>query len=294
MSTNSVVVIGLGAMGGAIAVRLKEQGVDVTGYDINPEARERFRAASGKVAADVEVVRTADTVITSLPNDDNLCASLKEGGVIERLQPHQTFIEMSTTLPQTMVDVAESLRSKVRGVVDAPVSGGPNEAKAGKLSILVGVEGKDGDGEGDLAPATRELLSNLGTVHIIGRPGNGKALKLVNNAISLSNTALAMETFQLGTALGLDRETMFKVISTSGGSSTMFKKRIPYVLDNDYSARFSVSLAEKDTRLALQTAGKLHFPTPLLANVHQRYEAAMAQGLGNEDIVALIKLYVRE
>ena len=281
----SVAVIGLGAMGGAIAVRLTQNGVDVHGYDISKPAVDRFISAGGKASSNLEAVTAAHIVITSLPNDEILWSVL-QSGLIDKLRPDQTFVEMSTILPQTMTAVASALKDRVRESVDAPVSGGPNEAMAGELSLLVGVEGQ-------LQPQTHDLLSKLGTVNLLGKVGNGKALKLVNNMMSLGTTAVAMEAFQLGAELGLDYKVMYNVLSKSGGGSTMFNKRGPYILQNDFTARFAVYLAEKDTGLALQMAHKQRYPTPLLANVHQRYESAIAQGLGEEDIVALIKLYKR-
>ncbi|OBT71141.1 hypothetical protein VF21_09560 [Pseudogymnoascus sp. 05NY08] len=279
---SSVVVIGLGSMGGSIAHRLTQIGFDVHGCDISQSAIDRFISVGGKASSDLEAVATAQFVITSLPNDEILWSTLRSG-LIDKLHPNQTYIEMSTILPETMTAVATLLKDKVHEIIDAPVSGGPNEAKEGKLSLLVGVEGQ-------LQAQTSDLLSKLGSVNLIGTVGNGKALKLVNNMISLGITAVAIEGFQLGAELGLDPKTMYDVLSKSSASSTMFNKRGPYILQDDFSARFAVYLAEKDTGLALQIAHKQRYPTPLLANVHQRYESAMAQGLGQEDIAALIKL----
>lgn len=282
----SVLVIGLGVMGGALAVRLKQCGVDVHGYDIDPKAIDRFIDAGGKGCHNLEQEASSfDVVITSLPNDEILMNVLRSQ-LLDTLHFNQTFVEMSTILPQTMTTIAKELRDKVNEIVDAPVSGGPNEALGGKLSLLVGLEGQ-------LQDSTHQLLSHLGSVNLLGKVGNGKSLKLVNNMISLGNTVLLTEAFQLGSDLGLDYETMYNVLSNSGGSSTMLKKRIPYVLDNDFSARFSINLAEKDTGLALRMAHQQRYPTPMLANVHQRYEEAIRRGLGEEDIVSLIKLHMR-
>lgn len=280
----SVAVIGLGAMGGTLAARLVECGVKVHGYDISPAAIQRLQARGGEASSRLdEAVRGAEIVISNLPNDDIL-TSVVQGGLADMLRPDQSFVEMSTILPTTMHAISKTLAGRVREIVDAPVSGGPPEAKLGKLSLLVGADK-------DIDSGTYDVLSKLGSVNVVGQVGNGKALKLVNNMISMSNTAIAMEAMQLGKSLGLDYKTMYDVLCQSGAASTMLRKRGAYVLEDDFSARFEVSLAEKDTRLALQLAQKLHFPTPLLANVHQRYEAAMACGLGKEDVCALIKLY---
>lgn len=280
---SSVLVIGLGAMGGAVAKRLLDTGVTVHGYDINDSAVQRFEDVGGKASTNLEALSEADVIITSLPNDRILKHFVAEN-LSERLHDNQILIEMSTVLPQTMGEIAAELKGTVRCIIDCPVSGGPNEALRGALSLLVGVEGRN------LPSHIDELLSKLGTVNLIGGIGDGKTMKLVNNMISMGNTAVFTEAFQLGRELGLDLDTMYKTLSKSGGSSTMLVKRMPYVMDNDFSARFSVELAEKDTGLALQMAHQIHYPSPMLANTHQRYEAAMRHGLAQEDIVSLIKL----
>ena len=286
----SVSVIGLGAMGGAIAARLAENGFSVIGFDVSEEARQRFSnrtstcnsaRASGNLT---ESVNLSDVIITSLPNDDivNDC-------VIKQIMPNmkatQTFIEMSTILPQTMKSIAEKLEGKVDEIVDSPVSGGPLEASDGNLSLLVGCQG------GSVKQRTLEILSKLGTVNIVGKVGDGKSLKLVNNMMSMGNIAVAMEAFQMGANLGLDPDKMYQVLSKSGGGGVQFNKRGPFLLKDDFFARFAIYLAEKDTRLALETAHKINYHTPILANIHQMYQQAMSQGLGHEDILALIKLY---
>ncbi|KAG4432261.1 hypothetical protein IFR05_012267 [Cadophora sp. M221] len=282
---SSVAVIGLGAMGGTLAVRLVECGVNVHGYDISMPAIQRLQAKGGRASMKLEdSIAGADVIICNLPNDE-IVLSVVGSGIIDMLKPNQSFVEMSTILPATMIAVCKALQGRVREIIDAPVSGGPPEAKVGKLSLLVGTEK-------DIESRTYDILSKLGSVLIVGKEvGSGKAMKLVNNMISMSNTAIAMEAMQLGRSLNLEYKTMYEVLSKSGAASTMLSKRGAYILEGDFTARFEVSLAEKDTRLALQLAQKLHFPTPLLANVHQRYEAAMASGLGKEDICALIKLY---
>lgn len=302
----TVGVIGLGAMGGSVAARLAKAGVSVHGYDISPAAVQRLMEAGGRGSSTSldELMSSSDVIITSLPTDEILWESL-QSGILERLQPRHTFVELSTVLPQTMEKIALALQDKVAEIVDAPVSGGPGEALAGKLSLLVGVglprkgqeHGQNGDQNGklevELQPRTREVLSKLGAINIVGTVGSGKSLKLINNMMSLANTAVAMEALQLGADLGLEYQTMYDVLGRSGASSLMFNKRVPYILADDFTARFAVRLAEKDLRLTLQMAHGQRYATPLLANVHQRYEAAMAEGLEDEDIVALIKLHRR-
>lgn len=208
---------------------------------------------------------------------------LVTGGLLERMAG-TTLVELSTILPETMRRIAARAGSLGVRVIDAPVSGGPNEARAGALVLILG-------GEEDDIEKARPVLELLGKLEIVGPAGAGKAMKLVNNVMSMCNVAVAAEAFTLGTSYGLDPRRLYEVLSTSGGRSGQFVKRIPYALDRDFTARFAITLAEKDLRLAIQMAHELTSPMPVAAGVHQLYEQAIGRGLGGEDQMAVIKLY---
>jgi len=114
-------------------------------------------------------------------------------------------LEMSTVRPETVRAVPAAFGVGVE-VVDAPVSGGPADALGGTLSLLVGTDVP-------LTLLARSVLETLGAVHLVGRLGDGKLVKLVNNMISMSNVAVAAEAFQLGVDLGLDPERLYRVLS---------------------------------------------------------------------------------
>jgi len=238
----TVGVIGLGAMGGAIAARLAHQQLNVYGYDINPASVERLVAAGGKGSSTSmdDVVSLAEIIITSVPNADIL-RSVLQSGLLERLQPKHSFVEMSTILPQEMEEIAGLIGDRVAEVVDAPVSGGPPQALEGKLSLLVGVgtlRNVPEPHKAQLQPRTEEVLSKLDSINLVGSVGQGKIIKLINNMISLGTPAVVVEALQLGAYLGLDYSTMYDVLSRSGAASVTFNERVPYVLENDFSARF--------------------------------------------------------
>ncbi|SNQ49528.1 3-hydroxyisobutyrate dehydrogenase [Frankia canadensis] len=275
-------VIGLGTMGGAVAERLVASGFETLVYDISPQAVARA-VEHGGVASTPEGLGAADVIVVSLPNDEIVTASVIDSGVLA-FWSGRVLVELSTTLPRTVLAVAEAAAVHNVAVVDAPVSGGPNEARAGKLVELVGAE-----------PAAleraRPVLEVLGTVEHVGPVGTGKTVKLVNNQMAMGAIVVAAEAFTLGEKLGMDRDALFDVLSRSGGRSFHFLKRWPYVLADDYHARFAVSLAEKDLRLGLALAHDAEHPMPTGSMVHQVFEMARARGLGGEDCVAVIKIF---
>lgn len=275
-------VIGLGAMGGSVAERLVTSGLATRVYDLDPAAIERL-VAKGATACDMESATDCDVLLTSLPSDEAVASVLLDGGLVSRLDG-RILIELSTVLPGTLNRVCTVAADHDVAVVDCPVSGGPNEALRGALTLLVGASDCDLD-------RARPVLDALGTVEHIGPPGHGKTIKLVNNVMSMGNMVIAAEAFALGSKMGLDAQRMYEVLSRSGGRSHHFVKRMPYALDRDFSARFAVYLGEKDVRLALALAHDEEYVMPATSTVHQIYEMARATGLGQEDIVAVLKLY---
>jgi 3-hydroxyisobutyrate dehydrogenase len=275
-------VVGLGVMGGAIAQRLIESGFPTLVYDVDPAAIARL-VEKGGTASSLEDAGAADVILTSLPNDQIITAAIVDSGVL-RHWSGTVLVDLSTTLPATVRAIAEAGAQHDVAVVDCPVSGGPGEALAGKLVELVGAD--------DAALArVRPVLEALGTVEHVGAVGHGKTVKLLNNLMAMGNIVVAAEAFTLGVKLGLDRDDLFDVLSRSGGRSFHFLKRFPYALADDYSARFAVRLGEKDIRLGLELAHDADYPMPTASIVHQIFEMARAKGLGNEDVVAVLKVF---
>lgn len=279
----TVGLIGLGAMGGAVARRLVASGVDLTVHDVSPNAMAAIAELGAKTAPAAKDLAATDIVLVSLPNDDIVEEVLVRQGLLAHLSG-KVVVELSTILPDTMHRIdAEAAHHGVE-TVDSPVSGGPNEALAGKLVLMVGAEAA-------VLEKVEPVISLLGTLNHVGPVGAGKSMKIVNNMMSMGNVVLASEAFALGVQLGLEPTRLYEILSVSGGASTQFVKRAPYVLDKDYTSRFAVGLAEKDLRLALAVGHHAKLPLPIAAQVHQIYEMGVATGIGQEDAIAVFKLY---
>lgn len=229
-------VLGLGAMGGAVAQRLLESGFPTLVYDIDPDAVARL-VARGATACDPAGAGAADVIVTSLPNDRIVTEVLLDSGVLAKWSG-RVLVELSTTLPETVRAVADAAAGHAVAVVDSPVSGGPAEALAGKLVELVGADPQ-------ALERVRPVLSALGTIEHVGAVGHGKTVKLVNNLMAMGNIVVSAEAFTLGVRLGMDRQELFDVLSRSGGRSFHFLKRWPYALADDYHARFAVALGRR-------------------------------------------------
>ena len=283
-----VAVIGLGNLGGAIAANLVNRGLAVSGFDLDVRSRDRA-AAAGVDAHDsiAGAVAGVTAVISSLPTESAvLSAWTGPGGVIESASPGTFLIETSTIGRDTMRRVAEAGIAAHMRVIDGPVSGGPPEALQGDLVWILG-------GEEDDIAEIRPLIEQMGsTIHYSGAVGSAKAVKLVNNLMAHATVLICAEAFQIGVAAGVEPRHLFDMLSQMGGGKNHhFLKRWPLALDDDFDARFSIRLAEKDIRLGTELAESVGVPTPAASLMRSLYAIAMAEGYGEEDMVALLKVY---
>jgi len=276
-------------MGGNMALALKAAGVDVVGYDVSEDSLERLRAQGVATTGDLQAaVGDADVIVSSLPNSQIvLSAWLGPDGVVEKARPGALVVEMSSIDPDTMKQLAAACRERGLAVLDVPVSGGPNEALAGTLVLLVG-----GD-EADIERG-RPVLDILGSSqHTTGDVGTAKVVKLVNNVMTMGNVLVAAEAFALGTAAGVDPDRLYDVLSQSGGRSHHFIKRFPNALKRNFDPGFKMQLGEKDVALAIDVARSLGQPMPTASLVRDIYMMAMGLGYRDKDIVALLDMFQR-
>ena len=250
--------IGLGNMGGPMAANLTRAGHQVTGFDLiapMPEGVSRATSAAGAVAG-------ADVVITMLPNGAILRSVAAE--VIAAMLPGAVLCDCSTVDVETARAVADQAAAAGLGALDAPVSGGIGGATAGTLTFMVG-------GSDSSFAAVGPLFDIMGqkAVHC-GAAGAGQAAKICNNMILGVTMIATCEAFALADKLGLDRQKMFDVVSTSSGYSWSMNAYCPAPgigpkspADNGYRPGFAADLMLKDLRLSQQAAAGADADTPM-------------------------------
>jgi len=258
--------IGLGNMGGPMAANLAKAGHDVTGYDRADVAVEGVAmAASGAGAA-----AGAECVITMLPNGDILRAVADE--IIPAMTAGTTLIDCSTVDVESARAVAAQALGAGLLAVDAPVSGGVGGASAGTLTFMAG--GSDAAFE-----VAEPLFAVMGqkAVHC-GEAGAGQAAKICNNMILGATMIATCEAFALADKLGLDRQSLFDVVSTSSGYSWSMNAYCPAPgigpkspADNGYKPGFASELMLKDLRLGQQAAEAVDADTPMGALAQRLY-----------------------
>lgn len=290
MTDDSIGVVGLGRMGRSMAGGLLEAGFDVAGYDVDGAARGEATEAGVDVREDAAAVAAgADVVITSLPSSAAVRAAYTASDGILAADP-AVALEMSTTDPEVTTALAAEAAEAGVTLLDAPVSGGPGAARDGTLTVMVGGP-RDAY---DRAPVQAVLSALADTTYHVGDVGAGHTTKLVNNVMSMGTLLLAMEAVSLGVRRGVDGETLLEVLSSAGGSSNQFRKRLPRVLNREFEADFSVELARKDLGLALDAARASDHAMPTTGLVYQLYTRAVQEGLAEEDAAAVAKLFEAE
>lgn len=280
--TWTVGLIGLGAIGGNVAERLLERGVDVTAFDLNTDAVDKAVSLGAHRAASALDAASVDFLVTSLPSDAILESVLLAPGLFEKLGGG-VLVELSTVLPATVVSLSQKAAAHSIGTVDAPFSGGTAEARSGGLVFYVGSDDQTLD-------RARPLLDLMGSVEHVGDVGQGKVMKLVNNTMSIGNMVIAAEALEMGRRMGLDQARMFEILAHSGGRSAMFLKRMPRVLERDFAPAFSLGLSAKDVGLALQVADALDLELPAAAGVAKVLDQGVADGLGGLDLAGVVKV----
>jgi 3-hydroxyisobutyrate dehydrogenase len=287
MAKPAIGFLGLGTMGGPMAKRLVTSGYAVTGYDI-AAARTKQASEAGVTLAPspARVAESADVVLSSLTDPAAVRrAYLGDDGAVSTVRKGTTLIDLSTIDPDTWREVAAAAKACGADCLDAPVSGGPADAGSGQLVFMVG-------GDPAVLERARPVLDTLGReIHHVGPLGAAYVVKIVNNVMSMGNMVVAAEAMVLGVPAGLDPQRLFEILSTSGGRSHHFLKRMPNVLAGDFTPNFSIALSRKDVSLALTLASSVGMPMHVASAVRQVYETAMAQGLGGQDMAAVTKLY---
>ena len=278
--------IGLGNMGGPMALNLVKHGFPLVVNDIDPlkvvplrergakveDSAERVAAAVERTICIVETTAQAESVIAG------------ERGIVKSAKPGHIVICMSTIDPFAARRLAETLAARGVAMLDAPVSGGTERAKSGELSIIAG-------GDPATFDACHDLFKAMGTnLFHVGPLGSGLAMKLVNNMLIQVNRVAVAEAMVLGVKAGLDPQKIYDVVRVSTGASYAFEHGVPKILRRDFAPGGTVDITYKDQELETSFAKQLGVPL-LLANVTQQlYQMARAAGLNKEDGLAVIKI----
>ena len=289
----AVAVLGLGAMGLPMATNLAER-FPVRGFDVVAERRALAeRAGVVPTGTAAEAVAGADVVLIAVRDRAQLEQLLfGETGIAPHMARGAVVLLTSTVGDAGVRAVAPRLDEAGLRFVDAPVSGGPARAGAGDLLVVVGADDDAWAAAEDVLDAMASTLVRVGDA-----PGDGQAMKTVNQLLCGVHIAAAGEALALARALGLDAEVALKALMSGAASSFMLGDRGPRMLQaydedaggpHDVEVRATLNTFVKDMGIVSSAAKGAGLSTPVAAAAEQLYLQGAARGLGDRDDSSVI------
>ena len=279
--------IGLGVMGGPMALNIFKGGHELTVFDLSREAVERLTRAGAKAAGSPrEVGAASEVVVTMLPEPQHVEeVVLGADGVAAGLQPNGVVIDMSTIDPQTSQKVGAELRRRGFDMVDSPVGKTSEHAATGTLTLMLG-------GEPDVIERVKPVLDCMGNeTYLCGGPGMGHAMKITNNLLATTIMAANTEALAIGVKSGLTLDLMIEVMKTTMAWNNQLAVAMPKkAFRGDDSPGFMVKLAAKDVRLANELARAQGFEPYVGLGAQRTLERAMEKGFADRDTAALMRI----
>lgn len=290
--------IGLGNMGAPMAQNLIKAGHELTVYNRSRERAEQFRPHGASVAGSPGMAASqAEAVITMLADDgaveDVVFAPGKKAsgwGVLDSLPAGAVHISMSTISVQLSRRLAEAHREKGQHYIAAPVLGRPDAAAAGKLFIVAA-------GPDEQVERCRPLLDAMGQKTFFAGPDarTANSIKLAVNFLFTTIVEGLAESFAFIRKSGFGADAFLDILTDSVFPLPLFRNYGGMITADKFEpAGFKLSLGFKDNRLLMAAAEEVQVPMPLASIVHDRFLAALAQGLGRADWAAIARLSYQE
>lgn len=279
-------VVGAGAMGMGIVASLVRNGYPVTVRDIAATARDDAVARGAALAATpADLARACPVffmvVVDATQMEDVLFGP---GGAAAAMGPGHVAIASSTVAPGDVARLAQRLAATGARLVDAPISGGPQRAHDGTMSMMAAADTATLDRCAPLFAAVAARVFRVGT-----KAGDGARFKVINNMLAGINLAAAAEAMALAARAGLDPALVLDVVGASSGASWIFADRMPRAIASDYAPRAAARILTKDVGLAVDLAASHGMTAPLAQAAHAAFAGAVADGLGDEDDATLYK-----
>ncbi|HVX65760.1 MAG TPA: NAD(P)-dependent oxidoreductase [Bryobacteraceae bacterium] len=279
--------VGLGIMGKPMARNLLRAGHEVALWSHTAsKAAELAREFKGKACSTPrEVSQFAECVFLCVGDTDmSERVILGEDGLVAGAHPGLVIADTSTVSPARSRVIGERLAASGIKFLDAPCTGSKLGAENGTLTFMVG-------GDQATFEHIKPFFEPMGKqLYYCGGPGLGLQAKLTQNLI-LSNLLQAFnEGLVLSTKAGVDPELMLEILNNSAARSGLISFKAPYVFDRNFETNFSVKWMHKDVGLMLESGRDLNVPLPLTGLTQQMFRAALASGLGEQDICSTIKV----
>jgi 3-hydroxyisobutyrate dehydrogenase len=287
VSTTEIAFLGMGAMGSRMAGRLLQAGYAVTVWNRTPSAGEALRQAGARVAATPREAAERAGFVISMLRDDTASHAVwcdPRTGALAAMKPGSIAIESSTLSPDWITALDRLTREHGIPLLEAPVSGSRPQAENGQLVYLLG-------GEASTVARSRDVLNCMSrAVHHLGPAGSGARVKLATNTLlGLQVTGLA-EIISLLTHGQTDVNKALHAMASTSAWSPVADYLALSMTGRDFAPQFPVELIEKDFGYFIAAAGE-EKQAPTIAASRSVFGKAVAAGLGQENMTAVVKLF---
>ncbi|MFD1506718.1 NAD(P)-dependent oxidoreductase [Georgenia yuyongxinii] len=279
---SAVAVLGLGTMGRGMAVNLVAAGHVVTVWNRTAGAEVSGARTAASIA---DAVRDQDVVLYCLSDDAAVRAvAMGEDGVLAHVEAPTVVVDMSTISASLSDEEHAAYAERGIAMLDAPVFGSKGEAEAGGLWVVVG-------GDDETVARVRPVLDAVSeSVHHMGPAGSGARMKLVGNLLVAAQLQSLGEGLTLARAAGLDLRKVLDVVAVTDFRTPIYDGVGASILKDDYSPAFALHLMRKDVALIGHLAKQVGAPVPGAWVAAETLEIAAAEGLGELNASALVKV----
>ena len=281
-------IIGLGAMGSAMAVRLLASGYTVTATDLRKACITEFESHGGRGAASAKAVADASDVVLVSVNTESAFHGTTTGveGIAAAANSDLVVVDTCTLAIADKTRAADALAQKGVPLLDCTLSGNRNHLLDRTLSLYA-----SGD-EAAFRYAEPVLETFTGSRNFLGRFGNASRLKFILNHLILIHNAATAEALSVARKAGLDLEQVHRLVGESFASSGVWRERGRMMVAGDYvTSRGTYGVARKDSRMIAEFARENLVPTPMFQAALQLHMAGMAQGYSENDAASVFEVY---
>lgn len=278
--------VGLGHMGKHMALNLLKSGADLTVGATQPSSFAEFEKRGARATTDLRELARAEIVFLSLPDGDVVKKVLfGDTAIAGSGSKVRIVVDTSTIAHKAVLEIAGELGSRGIEFLDAPVSGMESRAANGTLTVMCG-------GKPSTFAAIKPYLECLATrILYMGELGSGQLAKLVNQLLFNINVAALAEILPMSVKMGLDPEKVGEVVNSGTGRSYASEFFIPRILENSFSAGYSMANAYKDLISAAELGSSRCIPMPVLHAAAATYQMALLRGDGALDKGGMIRVF---
>jgi 3-hydroxyisobutyrate dehydrogenase-like beta-hydroxyacid dehydrogenase len=281
-----IAFLGLGIMGSRMAANLAGAGHELTVWNRTAATADEFAAAHSVTAAPTPARAAAGselvfTMVVDGPQVQDVL--LGEEGAAHGAARGTMFVDCSTIGPAWTLELGAALDDQGFTLLDAPVTGSSPKAQDGTLTFMVGATAEEFE-------TVRPALEAMGSLIVrCGERGQGQMVKLLNNAIAVSNAATLAQALVVARRAGADMDALVEVIASGAAGSTMVDLKARPMLAHDFTTLFKLEHMLKDVALCLEEGRRMQVPFPSAAYAQELLIAGMARGRGSEDFAAIVE-----